>query len=605
MKAFEGATNGGELLLIYSILRAIRTLATNRGREVPSDSELATILESVAQPASKKKIVVLKAARTPMLDKRGLPRARKRSARESNKLLDELGEYLRNAANFPTGPVEGLERPKCLKAAVGFCYEQLNRLVDTLPSDELLEWLVLHHESILQESTESKLMLATRLACYESAESLSARWLKEDNELSQAALGLRFLIEVAVSRAPRGNGRMSRSTLDRLLALAIDTVDIGRQCDIIQFGLGEAQMAILPSGRLGRDFSNFADKWNAFFSGYAASQLDQSVAGFAGRWAGRNDTEAHGDLGSAIEIATREEFGIPLSRIAALFRATSMVALQTAPGCCRLPVEEWVERLRGVLGWPADEVRQRLRQFSLESRADFLSPPAPFVRNDVYPWNYTREYSYLRRPFLLARRECDLDVIIGPRHMHRAWSYLLHLIMSGSLRARSSTMKALIGQSNHKRGESFNDDVADRLEEIGHVKVRRRVKKITPAGAKLNLAQIGDIDILCACRHLRRLAVIECKAFAMARTPAELAHELDEVFGDGSDKPSAVMRLMRRADWVRQHLPQTLEWLGLASTDRWQVVPYLVFDALPVSAYFQKAPLPVLTPDELVTVFAK
>jgi hypothetical protein len=60
-----------------------------------------------------------------------------------------------------------------------------------------------------------------------------------------------------------------------------------------------------------------------------------------------------------------------------------------------------------------------------------------------------------------------------------------------------------------------------------------------------------------------------------------------------------VERHQKRVDWVREHMPQILEWLKLDSKQIWQVEPVLIVDQELMSAYLQTSPIPVVSLEEL------
>jgi hypothetical protein len=92
-----------------------------------------------------------------------------------------------------------------------------------------------------------------------------------------------------------------------------------------------------------------------------------------------------------------------------------------------------------------------------------------------------------------------------------------------------------------------------------------------------------------ACWHLKT------KDLAVARTPAELANELNETFQIGGARPSALDRHMKRVQWLRDHVNEVLSWLGLDSGRRWKVEGLLVTDTELMSAHLRRTPIPVVS----------
>ncbi len=595
----DGPTNAGEKVLMQSLLRALRDMAPAPARAALADSDIADVVDRCSQPATKKKMLVMRADAEPMIDRRGVPSGRKVSSSDESILLDDLGEYLRAQKGMSEGTVPDSDRVPLLNTVVGFYFERLKARLSALRPDGLLEWLVRQHEAILRETAFWKLVLPTRLACYETETSLVEKWTKERGELAKAALAARFVIEVVTATPPSGVGPVSYSAYDEVVAVAGEIITRGFDSDVIHYGLEDAQLSILRSGRLGRAFDEYDKAHRAFMAAFSTADVSGAQGRFH-RHGERDDVNSETDL-SEVEAAAREEFGHPLTDIGKHWKTASALAAEASPGVMRMPKADFAVLLAERLSWSPERTTDIVDRFSLVPRPDFLSPPTPYRREDVYPWRYTREYSYVRRPFLTVVEGGREDIIIGPRHVHQAWRYLAHLCMDGRLQPASKRMQRLVGELNKRRGEAFNDSVADRIAVNARLIVRRRVKKVKAAGGTLRLPGNSDIDVLVVDRGRRTVWLIECKDLALARTPREMAQELAAVFKGSERSRSTVEKHIERAEWARKHLRELLASEGLGWSDKWRVQPTIVLEHRPPSAYLFKPPVPVLALDELLT----
>ena len=109
---------------------------------------------------------------------------------------------------------------------------------------------------------------------------------------------------------------------------------------------------------------------------------------------------------------------------------------------------------------------------SLNTPPTYLATPKPFKNEDVYPWRFNRELSYLRRPFLRRTTGDDEEILWGPRQLFATHENLIGLCLSGRLRAKSPEMKKLVGRYLKEQGEHFNDEVADVFSRDRHLVVR-------------------------------------------------------------------------------------------------------------------------------------
>ncbi len=594
-----GGTNDGERIIMSGILSEMSECAASRGQDRLSQAEIATIVEAHAAPPLKKKIIITQRHRDPELDPRGLPRPRTVDPFDEGQLLDELGSYLTTDLGLKVGVIPAAERSVVLNRVAAWYYEQLQRLVHTLNPDGLLRWLVAHNESLLKERASIQLTLATRLACFASHDTIRKEWSTEHSRQAAALLSSRFIIEYVAASPPNGLRPRSNSVYDRLLAIGSEIVNVGFQSDIVRFDLCEATVSILRSGRLGRNFDDSQAALKALMVDYTDAKVVEAEASFSERWQLDGVFESHDGVGE-IDEAAREEFGHTLTELRNFWGAAGAVASGISPGACRVQRDTFVQNVADKLQWAKRSVDKLTRNLSLGEREEFLVPPTPYLKTDVYPWRFTRRYSYLRRPFLLVAGTNGPDIVAGPRHLQHSYRYLMHLCCSGRLEALSLPMKKVMSRMASGEAEKFNDKVADALESLGTLKVKRRVKKAGPLRGKL--APPGDIDVLAICRKKRIVFVIECKDLVLARTPREWANELDALVRGGKNRKSTVEKHISRKEWAEVNLRALLAWLDLGYSVKWKVEAVIVLDRRPMAAHFAKCPIPILGLRELLAL---
>ncbi len=227
----------------------------------------------------------------------------------------------------------------------------------------------------------------------------------------------------------------------------------------------------------------------------------------------------------------------------------------------------------------------------LEPRADFLNPPRPFQKEDVYPWRYNRALSYLRRPLLLRVRGDVTDVLWGPRQVYSCHVNLVGLCMTGRLRAKSSAMKEFIGRLLNRQGESFNDEVAEVLSRDTRLIVRPRLKKIPALRGQLE--QHGDIDVFVIDRGMAAVYVLECKDLEGARTPFEMGNELTAFFKGTKHRRSYLAKHLDRVRWVHANLDVVLALFEIPRKGRCKVGSLIVIDRELFTPFLRQSPVPI------------
>lgn len=97
-----------------------------------------------------------------------------------------------------------------------------------------------------------------------------------------------------------------------------------------------------------------------------------------------------------------------------------------------------------------------LKDITLTAREDFMKAPAGFRKEDVYPWRFNRQYSFVRRPILCRGN----DLIWGIRQLYHSLLYVTNLIYDGRLATTNKKMNTLMGRICNDQGDAFNQHIA-------------------------------------------------------------------------------------------------------------------------------------------------
>jgi len=591
--ALATVDNTGERLFMREILLAIRKLTGQDVARALRDHSLDNTIDTFAPLGLKKKVFFLNAGNVPQLDRRGLPHPRPVQEVDKNLLLDPIGDHFRSAQHFAPGPIDPARVPGVINEIVSFCFQQFSAMVASLSPGGLLEFVVLRHESNVSSATRSKLMMATRVACFGQ----SPKFLKEVSdglaEQSEAAVAGRFLIEYVAACPPKGLRPMSLSVYDALLARAAIITTYGMLSDIVHFQIARVDVDMLGAGRLGFRPDQYRAAMQDYRMRFAARQATRAAERFRRQW--QQPQPADEEWRQDVEAATQAEFGFPLSKLVELLSFAIEIGLQNPP-IVRMRYEDAVSAFAAHDGWDQQQAEAALQMFLYQPRNNFLKPGDGYRAEDVYPWRYGRRLSYLRRPFLVEESD-GRWLVWGHRHMKEAHHYLLQTCFSGRMQATSDAMKALVSRHANREGESFNDAVADRLARNPALVVHRRLKKI---GTGKNVIQPpGDIDVLVIHPERGRIYILECKNLAFARTPYELAAELRALTESTPHHRSLIEKHQRRVDWLRANLEAVRAWAKLDLTKQWQVHSAVVMDEHAMSPKLQDVGEPVFALDDM------
>jgi hypothetical protein len=569
---FLGVDNAGERGLLSEILMAVGQTPSAVDLDAAS---VAQLVDQFAPLGPKKQMFFLQIDRAPDLDDVDLGAERLLQNRDTDCLLDDLGEHLRTIKARSTGPIEGIDdRRTVLNECVGFFYELLREEVARLDSVGPLEALVRRHEALVQQTAYRSLTVPTRLACYRDVPEVAKDIASEIPERSRTALASRFLIEFVATQPPNGTRPLSDATYDRLLAISHHIINFGFSSDLLHFGLADTHLSILGSGRLGIERDAFSEGLKAYMAAYTSDVARRSLREFPRHWRRGAGDGPTGVLERFAEASTAE-FGATLAEFFDVMIAAVDIPRLSRYSVGVLPRAELVDQITETLSWPTEKVAAIIDQLTMVPRRDFLVPSAPFKPRDVYPWKFGRALSYLRRPFLQVRQDGDERLMWGFRHLFHATGYLGMICVQGRLVATSPEMRTAISEMNDVRGDQFTDEIAKLIERPGRI-VRVRISDFREVRMPL---ERGDIDVLTVDQATKTLTAIECKDLALARTPQELANQLEGLMRGADDTEGrTVTRHGKRLIWIRQNLPAVLRYFNVGDPDKWTVRGIFVVD---------------------------
>jgi hypothetical protein len=544
-----------------------------------SSTRVDQLLEGLVPPGERRMLHVVQSDVDQIAWPGDLPAARTVEPAVVAKLLDDLGDHLRGQRGHAMGNLPNTQRMRVLNdEVVPFFGDQLMSRLTTYDGIALLQYLIRANEALLREGYVESARYPSRLACFGRDSDEAQRLAKRLSDAATASVSSRFLIELAAAVQPTSVGAPTTEGYDFLVALASEVVNKGFLSDAIHAGLSDADLSILPSGRLGigRDDDRYSKGLQSLLVSNAVATIDDAAQ--RSNWATSEMDAPDDDLSVADQLAATE-WGFSFTEIA-LFTA-ELVNLSVEAGqedVGFVPIEAAHQRISSKFAWPADKVNALVDQLSMTRVNDFWALGA-----EVFPWRYNRDRSYLRRPLIICSEAGTDYFLFGHRNTLRT-SFEWHgRYVSGRLKATTPEMKAALSAALELKGDKFEQQVATELSEWCDP-VRRRVRKFGSHDLRdIDGRDLGDIDILAFHPLTQTLFVLEAKALTVARTPREMRNELSNLIeGEGS----AVERLQLRYRWVCAHIPDVLQTLGVAGGPV-LVRPLIVIDADLVSARFE------------------
>ncbi|GIH11732.1 hypothetical protein Rhe02_97990 [Rhizocola hellebori] len=503
-------------------------------------------------------------------------------------LLDEVGLWLNeHVAEIQVGPVARDERKNVINTCVKYYFDALKALMAMLSSDGLLEYLVIRDEALQQAAALANRRRPHYVSCF-GPEAVPVDELDAEIKQSiEAQIANRFLIEYSVAVSPSGELTMTSELYDRVLCLASEIVNKGMLSDALNYSLADPEVSLLPSIRLGVSRNDAYYQALRTYSGNRARSILDRERGRVTTPQG-TDTTLSGDL----EDAAEDEFGFSFQDLSALLGALVDEAFERDQDVVTVEASALVEILQRRTSLERPSIDSAIKRLTLGPSSAFDRPtPA------VYPWRFNRDLSYMRRPLLLLATEPE-TYVFGMRRIYATLGYWHESIVSARYQAKSPKMKRYLGVARNKITEGFAHSVAVTLDKAPRI-VRERVTKIGKVRLERVAGQtLGDIDVLVIDPPARAVYGLEVKDFEVARTPAELSNELQQIV---HGEKCTVNLHQSRLSWLSEHLDLVLRHFGLVKEDprRWSVVGYIVTSEPLVGPLVVESSIPFVTLDEV------
>ncbi len=595
--------NDGERLLTAALYKMFWVLTSAVQAE---EEQVWAVVDQVAPPGDKRHLLQLALHQDSELDPGGLDLLQRLEPSELQLQQIRVGRALAEQNRWAPGEIDGLNTQVIIEAT-GMLFSWLEAQMNRFDHQALLHLAFRQYEALRHDTAS----LAYTFIVRQAALGVYAR--RADEFQATAAVAWRFLIELLAARPSPGQESPSHAALGELLAAAASIVQYGIAGDALRYSLG----AVTAVYGLDGSFRVAAPEYmeaQQVFSVYALSRSAEEANTWRHLVAERSDEEPSDHEDERLDwmnAACQHLYGFSLRELGLFFNQALNLG-DSLPGAVKqLPIETFLSTLQETEPWSREVVETLLKTLCLQPREHFLKPPAPFKPSEVYPWQFNRELSLVRRPFLIVPTSQGDEVMWGNRALEAAKKHWLFTLF-GETRLQAPEGKAhrsgqqFLQKLREHRSSAFNRDVADSLRAWG-LPVWENVKHFGRLKLAVDGDPLGDIDVLLLEPEGQRLFLVECKSYLVARTPSELASDLEEMLdgkrqkGGGRARP-LMMRHERRAEFVRHHLQQVLHVLGVSTAPGWTVHPVYVMSHPPLSLLAVRAPFPMYSLEQFLTI---
>ena len=611
LSQLDGPDNQGERKLVRELLLELGAFLRHThslSAESLTGHVIDDAIESLAPIGHKKKMVLVTGDPIFFEGPGDLPAFRKVQEADNQELLDHIGEHLLTKYGPNLARTSG-GRNALVNDAVSCLYDELQRLVAMFDAKNLLTNLVIYNESNVKQRVQLDMTVATRLACFGERDRLVENISEETHSNDMASLANRFLVEYTAAQQPCGTHCFTLETYDRLLALSSEICNLGMLSDFDHFGMMDTEVRLLESGRLAFDAAAFQSARSSFMAKLTGQRIALSEREFSSNWhsldMGQSTYKAPPNEITAFDEAFVNEFGLSLTDLLQLLSEIYQLGTKQESSVKELTRNEMTAALSQSLGWGEDKITPALHLITLGPREDFLKP-VDVNPQEVYPWRFNRSWSLLRRPLLTLGYEKDSEILWTNRQIVSAVQYIVDLCTTGRLKATTGTLKHLVDEIRESKAEEFEAAVGRVVSDLTGTPAKVRVRKVGSQKIVESGRDLGDIDVLGIVPSERTILCVECKALALARTPAEVRYQLEDLFSGSKNKLSTAQKHLKRVKWVEENLDLVLKGcFGVRRKGSWKVKPILVSDSELYASYLGVCPFPAWSIETLRGMVAR
>ena len=484
------------------------------------------------------------------------------SKSQVNIILDEIGLYLKKEKKYDYGIIKD---DKVLNYVVDFLYKKLIDDLKKYNKRDLIFYLYKIYDCNLGNLLIRQRYYANDITCYpEHKEEIE----NNINNMTELSVALKFVIELVSSFKESGNRKVSFYDLNYSIAISSQIIEWAYAGDLLHYEMINSDISFLYSNRIGFDKTS-ANRINMWMKKSMLSK--NSIKGIENTKRIANYLPKITNNDDNFEQAFYSEFGYSFNDYTEVTITILELFQENYDNILEIKIEDVKSNVKRSLSY--DLIKKIMDSLSLEEREDFINPPNPYTKEDVYPWRFNRPLSFTRRPLI---KNNDL-YIVGYRTLINSVYYLLSIINEGIFHAYSKEMKDYVSKRNNIKGRTFNDHVYNYMSNFDSLIVKKNVKKINKKNiSDENNNTLGDIDILYISIKKKTIGIIETKHFNISKNYYEIHNEYKEMF-DVENPKCFYVKHKKRVDWVKIHIDDIVKEFNLPKL-KWRIKDMFVVE---------------------------
>jgi hypothetical protein len=456
-----------------------------------------------------------------------------------------------------------------LNNAVETIWKRMRARLQKLDRRDLIESALRHVEGVEANKAQWQRTIRALLALRDEKTSAKTVAMKQVARFNAAEIALRLVIEMAVSECPlKGGEPVSALDLTPLMSDVLMIFHLGGCSDAIIKGVMEPEVRIAPSGDILTDAGFREEIADPLGQRFESVRIDEEVAGYEKHFQPMEPIPTpRGLFPEAFLTAFEAEFGITIDAVRGVREALENLAYEKKKCVHIARKDEILSYCKRSEFATAELVEVFLDRFALWPREVWDKEPEGFNKRDWYPWRFGRRLSLVARPLVRLEDNDNPRYVISPGLLGMGIAYTVARYYEAEVEVsecNSKSMRCWINDETNRRGHAFARRVFETMRAQGY---EVRLEETIPALLNEKLEKDwGDVDVLAWKTGDNDVLAIECKDLKVAKTPNEMAEQLNRFSGQvsRSGKPDDLLKHVERCNFLRERSQGVAQAIGMS-----------------------------------------
>lgn len=421
-----------------------------------------------------------------------------------------------------------------LNSVVGAIWKRMQPCLHSLDRKDFIKRALWHLEGVEADKKRWQRTIRAVLALRSNKESTKYVAMKQIARCNASELALRLLVEMAISECPlTGGNEVGRLDLTPLMSDILMIFHLGGCSDAINKGVMAPEIKIAPCGDV-LTHTGFQDEVaNPMGEHFESVRLDHEADQYE-----RNYEEFRpvltviGSFDVDFLAAFEDEFGFSIDTLRLVRETFEDLAIEKESCVFVSSKSEILDHCRKTELTTVENAEKVLNAFYLWPRTTWDEVPRGFKRADLYPWRFGRQLSLVRRPLVQLDNTSNPQFVISPGLFGISIALTISRYFEAEIDAtqcKSTSMKRWIDNETNRSGLSFEKEVFEKVRSMGYE--ARHGAKVTALVNDCFDQDYGDVDVLAWKPYSNVIYAIECKNLRFAKTPNEIAEQLNRFGG--------------------------------------------------------------------------